>query len=373
MLSTWDDYPIHQDALPMLQPVDGDSTRYDRYFFHGYDVERGAIFVVALGVYPNREIIDAAFVISADGEQRSVFASGRLDARTRTTRVGPITVDVVEPMQRLRVTVNAPDQGLSASLVFTARTVPIQEPRQTLMDRLRVIMDSCRFTQFGGWSGSMSSGGTVFEVDDWAGTRDRSWGIRPLAGATPAAPAVNGSPGIWWTWAPMQFPDRCFHVALSEDPVGLPTMRGSAVAPKLSAGDDPIDASGVLHARDVRASFDWATGTRVVEAAEFTFVQVGGAADVTVNLEPVAKVFMRGAGYLNFDWHQGSWLDEETVGGEHLVHADLDLATDFTLLHVQHVCRVTSSDGEAGVGVLEHLAIGPHAPSGFAEFMDLAT
>ncbi len=369
MLSPWDDYPIHQAALPILQPVDGDTTRYDRYFFHGYDVDRGAIFVVALGVYPNRQIIDAAFVISADGEQRSVFASGRLDAAGRSTRVGPIAVEVDDPLRRLRVRVDAPEQELSADLVFDARTVPVLEPRQTMMDRERVIMDTCRFTQFGTWAGQMASGGVSFEVSAWAGTRDRSWGIRPLSGATPAAPAVAGAAGIWWTWAPLQFEDHCVHVALSEDPAGLPTLRGMAVVQDLGDGDVQGTA-GITHARDVAATFSWVPGTRVARDAEFLLREVGGSDDLLVRLEPVAKVFMRGAGYLNFEWAQGSWHDELAVGGEHLVHDELDPATDFSLLHVQHVCRVTTGAGRDGIGVLEHLAIGPHRPSGFEDVMD---
>lgn len=371
MLSSWDDFPLHQDALPILQPVDGDPTRYDRYFFHGYDVDAGAIFVVALGIYPNREIIDAAFVISQGGAQRSVFASGRLDAATRRTEVGPIRVEVIEPMRTLRVVVDAPEQGLAADVTFTARSVPVLEPRQRLQDRLRVVMDTCRFTQFGGWDGTMRSGEDDFVVRDWDGTRDRSWGIRPLAGATPAAPATGGQPGIFWAWAPVQFPSRSVHVALSEAPDGLPTLVGSAAVARTS-GDDVLPESGglVTHARDVQASFAWIPGTRVARRASFRLVQLGGRDDLTVDLEPVAKVFMRGAGYLNFDWQQGAWHDEVAVGGERLVHGDLDPATDFTLLHVQHVCRVTSSLGEQGVGVLEHLVIGPHLPSGFADIMD---
>ncbi len=362
MLSTWDDYPIHQAALPVLQPVDGDTTRYDRYFFHGYDVERGAIFVVALGIYPNRSIVDAAFVVSADGEQRSVFTSGRM-TQDRATTVGPVTVEIVEPLRTLRVVVDAPEQGLRADLTFTARTAPVQEPRQTMMDRSRIIMDTCRFTQFGSWDGSVRSGDDDFEVRSWSGTRDRSWGIRPLSGATPAAPATDGAAGIWWTWAPIQFDDGCVHVALAEDADGTPTLRGATHVPLLDADTEP------RHARDALMDIDWNGAARVAERARVTLRDRPGEDELQIMLEPVTKVFMRGAGYLNFDWAQGDWKGETEVGGEHLVHADLDPVTDFTLLHVQHVCVATASDGRVGRAVLEHLAIGPHAPSGFDDFM----
>lgn len=128
MLHPHDDLPFHQAAAPVLQTVSGDPNAYDRYFFHGYDADVGLVFVVALGIYPNRQIIDAAFCVAADGHQRSVFASGRL-SRARDTVVGPIRVEVEDPMRVLRVTVDAPSHGLEADLAFHARSAAILEPR----------------------------------------------------------------------------------------------------------------------------------------------------------------------------------------------------------------------------------------------------
>ena len=40
-------------------------------------------------------------------------------------------------------------------------------------------------------------------------------------------------------------------------------------------------------------------------------------------------------------------------------------------LHVQQLCRARMGDRE-GVGVLEQLVLGPHAPSGFRSILDPA-
>lgn len=371
-LSSWDDYAIHQASTPVLQPVTGDPNAYDRYFFHGYDAS-GMIFVVAVGVYPNRGIIDASLCVSRDGVQRSVFSSGRLGDERRTLDVGAFTLEVVEPLDRLRVRVMAPDHGLSADLTFIARTVPLLEPRQTMLDRARLVMDTCRFAQFGRWEGALTVDGEVIQIrpDDVAGTRDRSWGVRPLSGATPQSPSPEVA-GIWWLWAPLQFDDGCVHVALAEDARGVPTVRGMALLDSLGrrtvaqAGDASVE-----HARDVRADVEWEPGTRRARRARVTLDRVGGNPPLTCALEPIGRVFLRGAGYLNFEWPHGGWKDEVAVGGEVLRHADLDPG-DFQSLHVQQVVKVTASDGREGIGVLEQLCIGPHEPSGFIEFADLA-
>ena len=41
-------------------------------------------------------------------------------------------------------------------------------------------------------------------------------------------------------------------------------------------------------------------------------------------------------------------------------------------LHVQQLCRARTGAGE-GLGVLEQLVIGPHAPSGFTSILDPAS
>jgi hypothetical protein len=366
MLHPADDYPLHQAPLPLRQTVSGDPNHYDRYFFHGYDADSGRIFVAALGVYPNRHVIDAAFCVSHDGNQRSVFASGRL-TRERATRIGPITVDVVEPMRRLEVHVDAPAQGLAAELTFEARTAAVQEPRQTMMDRTRLVMDTCRFTQFGRWRGSLRSGEDQVTVtpERWAGTRDRSWGVRPLTGATPAAPATTVG-GIWWLWAPLQLPDRCVHVAIGEDNAGVRTLAGGAVIGDLGSRPAHDADATIEHARSVDYDLTWEPGRRRAQRAIVTLERL----DRTVlryDLEPVGRILMRGAGYTHLEWGHGAWHGEEAVGGEELRHADL-APDDFTGMHVQQVVRVSGAGD--GVGVLEELHLGAHPPTGLTGFVD---
>src|SRR6478609_4414030 len=54
-----------------------------------------------LGKYPNRNVMDAYAGVSRGTEQWTVRASRELAADDRTT-VGPITYEVLEPMQRIR-------------------------------------------------------------------------------------------------------------------------------------------------------------------------------------------------------------------------------------------------------------------------------
>lgn len=367
MLHPHDELPFHQAAAPVLQPATGDPNAYDRYFFHGWDAESGAIFVVALGLYPTRQVVDAAFCMAMDGHQRSVFASGRM-SRERDTAVGPVRVTVDDPMRTLTVAVDAPDQGLEAELRFTARTAAILEPRQTMLDRARVVLDTCRYAQFGRWDGWVRSGDerVAVSADRWGGTRDRSWGVRPLSGATPVAPST-AMPGIFWLWSPLQLEDGCLHLAVQEGADGARQLQAAVRA--TDVGDrPPWDADDTLaNARLVDHAITWEPGRRRAARATWTVAALPHGGLERIELHPVGRVHMRGAGYTHLERGHGAWHGELDVAGEELVHADVD-PWDLTGLHVQHVVRV---DGDRrGAGVLEQLHLGPHAPTGLTGFVD---
>ena len=196
-LTRGDDYPIHQTADPIAY-AGTDRNFYDRYFFNGYalDGDDAGFFAVAFGVYPHLNIADAAFVVIRNGVQIALHASRILHMERMDLAVGPVTIEVVEPLQRLRVRVDAPEQGIHADIVFSARSAPIEEPRFTRRIGPRAFMDYTRLTQNGRYSGWIEVDGVRRSVDGHVGTRDRSWGVRPIGArdaqdiAPPAVAAI---------------------------------------------------------------------------------------------------------------------------------------------------------------------------------------
>src|SRR5919106_1103395 len=165
MLTPFDDYAVHQTSMPVAHPVSGDRNHYDRYFFNGYDVDGGFFFAFALGVYPNRDVIDAAFSVLQGGVQRAVFASGRLPLDHTISRIGPISIEVIEPLRINRVIVDAEHLGIGADLMWEARTIALEDPRQTQIAGVAVAQDSTRLTQYGTWEGTIEAGGNRIAVD----------------------------------------------------------------------------------------------------------------------------------------------------------------------------------------------------------------
>jgi hypothetical protein len=368
MLTPYDDFPVHQTAEPVAVPASGDPNHYDRYFFNGYTGDGNVFFAAAMGHYPNRGVIDAAFSVVTAGIQRSVFASGLMPL-DRSTAVGPIGVEVEEPLRRLRLVVAPNDFGLTADLVFDARTAAVAEPRTTAINGTRRTMDTTRLTQWGSWSGQLSVDGGLVSLgtDAVLGTRDRSWGQRGIGPQAPTnfPPAL---PQIFWLWAPLHFDDLCTHLALFEHADGHRWLEQGLVVPVLGAGQPTWgDTVVVEHLAGVDYDIEWQEGTRTAARASLELRHRTGTSD-TIELEPLVTFRMRGIGYFHPVWGHGANHGTLEVGGESLVLSDVD-PLDPTCIHVQTLCRARYAD-RLGVGVLEQLAFGDHAPSGLRGMVD---
>jgi ectoine hydroxylase-related dioxygenase (phytanoyl-CoA dioxygenase family) len=98
VLTKGDEYPIHQTPEPIAFSG-SDRNFYDRYFFCGAQADGGAYFAVAFGVYPHLNVMDAHFsLLGKDGVQRSIHASRVLDMERMNLSVGPISIEVIEPL-----------------------------------------------------------------------------------------------------------------------------------------------------------------------------------------------------------------------------------------------------------------------------------
>jgi hypothetical protein len=370
VLNRQDDFPIHQTPDPVAAPTTGDRNAYDRYFFNGYSRDGALYFAAAMGLYPNRSVLDASFSVVREGVQTSVHASRRAPLERTETRAGPIAIEVLTPMRSHRLTVADNEAGVRAELTFTARTVAVEEPRFTRRTGTRVRMDSTRFTQWGSWQGFVQVGGERIEIDSSQvlGTRDRSWGIRPVGEQEGGAPGAL--PQFFWLWAPLHFPELCAHFDVIEDGEGRVENSNGSIVPLLSdPADEVIDYGEIIATKMESVSYRirWRPGTRRAESAEIALVPFRGDQRL-ISLEPMLTFQMLGIGYLHPEWGHGLWKGEEVVGCEQWKLADLN-PLDPRHIHIQELCRARM-DGHEGIGILEQLVIGPHQPSGFEGLFD---
>jgi hypothetical protein len=361
MLTRADDFPIHQRPEP-IACAGKDRNFYDRYFFNGYANQSQRFFALALGVYPNRNVMDASFCVIDEGIQHNLRASRHLGCERMNTRVGPISLEVLEPLKSLRIVVDENVHGIKADLTFASRAVALEEPRFTRELGPGLLMDYTRLTQNGCYLGSIELKGKRLEItpEMWLGTRDRSWGIRPVGKSDDTSQQALLLQ-FYWLWAPVNFEDCITLYDINADEKGHPWHTHGVMAPIQGGGPETMEA--------VSSRVRFRSGTRHAESAEIHFHRKSGER-LVLHFDPQYQFYMSGLGYLHPEWGHGVDKGELAVAYDSIELATVDEAAPLCL-HVQAVSRVRMGRKE-GLGVLEQLILGPHAPSGFKALFDMA-
>ena len=359
VLSRGDDYPIHQTPEPVAY-AGTDRNFYDRYFFNGYAPDGSGFFAAALGIYPHLDIIDAHFTVVRNGVQHCIHASAELRMERMAMEVGPFSVEIVEPLQVLRLRLE-PVDGMAADITFTGRAFPIEEPRFTHRIGPRAFMDYTRLTQNGRYTGWIEVDGDRQDLAEGSlGTRDRSWGIRPIGARDPQPMPGAPLPGFFWQWTPINFPAGSLFFHVNNDEQGEAWNTRAAWAGEGALPSEVEEGHGSMRTR-------LEPGTRWPAGGTLSLALRGAPEQVT--FEPLGRFQMRGLGYTSPEWGHGMYHGPLKVEREDIDLDELDpLAPEN--LHVQVPVRVTGSDGSAGIGVFEQLIIGRFAPLGLKEFLD---
>ncbi len=209
-LSSWDDYPVHQAAEFIAHPATSDRNFYDRYYFNMHPSSGEWFAIFGYGQYPNLGVVDAFIDVRHGGSQHVVRASAPLVDRGDLS-VGPFRVEVLEPLRRLRVVVEPTEHSVAMDVTWDGHVPAMAEPRQYMRSKGKVVFDTQRLAQTGCWSGTLSVGGVDLPVtpDRCWGTRDRSWGVRPVG--EPETDGIRQGElvlGGMWNYFPMQFDDH---------------------------------------------------------------------------------------------------------------------------------------------------------------------
>lgn len=372
MITSFDDFCIHQTVEPINQPASSDRNFYDRYWMNGFDIGGSFMFEMGLAAYPNRRVMDGHFAVLIDGVQHMFHGSRRAPKDRADLSVGPMRLEILQPLRSFRVILAPNETGIECDLTFTARTAPEEEPRSTLYDDGRLMMSTTRFTQLGCWQGVVKVNGRRIEVNQKTtlGARDKSWGIRPVGEPEGGAPSTElREPRVYWVWAPLDFGDFCTQFNTFEEANGKPTQLAACRMPAYATPAD-IPPVGVHEAEPMataRHRIHWQPGTRWAAAAEIDLVGKDDAVQ-TIHIEPLLTFCVSGVGYHHPEWGHGMWKGEEVIAGERWVMADLD-PLDYRNIHVHQAVRATLGD-RVGYGTFETLCLGRHEPSGFQGFLD---
>ncbi|MDG2004782.1 MAG: hypothetical protein P8J20_15780 [Novosphingobium sp.] len=361
MLTKADEYPIHQTPDPIAFSGT-DRNFYDRYFFNGHSRDGDVFFGAAMGIYPHLNIIDAGFSVRIGEMQYNLRGSRHLNMERMDTFVGPIRIEVIEPLHSLRLIVEDNEHGICADLNYTGRHFPLEEKRTTKRIGPRTLQDLTRMTQMGRYTGWVRAGGQEISFTDAQpalGVRDRSWGVRPIGTRDPQAPVPAQEMQVWWYWLPVHFDDGVMLFFLNEDGEGKAWNQGLLTC---ADGGEPV------HWEQSKLDVELKPGTRWPTHAT-VYARDEAGQNCTIAIEPGANFFMSGLGYMHPEWNHGMNKGEFALGYDEIRTAQVEIYGP-PYQHAQSFAQVTvtSEDGKArrGVGAFEYIIIGRHAPSGLS-------
>lgn len=362
-----DDFPYHQGLMPLHIPATSDSHYQDGYYFAFF--RPGRHVFCGLRLHPNNNVMDAYAGVVDGGEQRDVRMTRALLPRHGDLEVGPLRVEIVEPMVRQRLVLDDNPTGLAFDVEFTA-SVPVSVEHIPAQYRFgRLFNHVLRYSQVNRAHGTMVLDGEETTVDDWFGCRDHSWGIRstfgphvPIRGITPEDAPLD--PRAIRLWVPFDAGDHggFFHGHADRD-------------------GNTLDFEGEIHFPDrsvtlVEARHDlrYHEGTRRLAGGHVVLVDTDGDEHEYDFEEACHPSHPQGYGYTR-GWsdggqhgvYRGEYYQEEdrfrvddpttTLGPEH-VPAERRLgATEFvsTFTHV--------ASGASGMAHVEHMVYGDHQPT----------
>ena len=234
-LTALDEYFVHQIPEPLPNVFTHHEHWRESLFFvlhprHGL----GDVVILTMAHFPARAELDALQLGTIGGTPTMARHARPAGNDPHTFVAGPVRIDVVEPFRTVRLHVDdVPEAPVALDLTFTARTAAYGLRRGTMRAGHELIWDQSHMLQSGTYRGTFTHDGRTYEVDDWWGQRDHSWGIR------------NHARCPFWMWLAVQLPDGMLGVWHWELANGARIYTDGCFAP--ADGSDPIPVVDIQH------------------------------------------------------------------------------------------------------------------------------
>lgn len=214
-LTLMDEYPRHQVG-GTFDTVVSDSVHWnDGFYFTLGDQSTGTTLFAAIRLYPNTDVMDAFACATTGNMQHNARWSRRLRPNNDDISVGPLSLEIIEPLRTLRLRCDDNEFGITFDTTWTGLHEPHLEDRIVRYSGGRKVYDRTNYDQCCEVTGTLTVAGTTVDVNErtWIGVRDHSWGMGRTGGAAASsiAPVTERDPRRGFAmrqWTMMRMPDR---------------------------------------------------------------------------------------------------------------------------------------------------------------------
>jgi hypothetical protein len=323
-----DEYPFHQIVESFAGAATGDPSWNDGHYFGVADHDGRVCLTASVRLYPNNDVMDGFVCLRHRGRQYNVRVSRRLRPDMERLQVGPLGIEILDPLRSMRLFLEPNDRGISMDLECTSTTVAARSPVETTRIDGRLVSERTTYELVGSVRGIVRVGDEEYRLDDESASffRNHSWGMHPGRGGPRhyVAPGKSSrrTPGLR-QWVLFRMPEYGGHFFV--DPSGRRASgRGVLMYP-----DRLVD----LH--DIRSELDFHEGGRRMSGGKVVFADADERSH-EYRVEDLGWVYCQGGGYFG-GWNDG--LGQGVFRGDNYAEGEV--------WDVSHPTTVVDEDGRA--------------------------
>lgn len=314
MLLRLDEFPYHQVTDTFAAVAGSDPSWNDGHYVCAADQAGRIAFTSNVRLYANNDVLDGFVCLRHAGRQYNVRLSRRLRPEMDHLGVGPLRLEIVEPLERVRLVLERNDLGIRLDVTCHTAKVPYMGPVEVRRIDGRLLSERATYEITGEAEGWVEVGGERIELgrETTSFFRNHSWGYQPPRGGPRlyGAPTPNKRvPGLR-QWVLFHLPDPSGGHAgfFFTDPSG----RAAAGRGAILHDDRIVPVVGIEH------ELEFHDGGRRVRAGTFRLTDIEGVVR-DYSFTDLGWVYCQGGGYFGgFDdgLGQGVYRGEQHAEGE---------------------------------------------------------
>lgn len=290
VLVGFDEYPLHQVTASFAGVAASDPSWNDGHYVCVADQAGTVALTSNLRLYSNTDVMDGFICVRHDGRQHNIRVSRRLRPAVDELAVGPLRIELVEPMKALRLVLDDNAFGIALDVLCRGATLPYEDPIEVNRIDGRLVGERMTYELTGKCTGWVHVGDTRHELsaDTSAFFRNHSWGLQPGRGGPKlyAAPTSGGGrrvPGVR-QWVLFDMPEHGGFYFV--DPSGRAASGKGAL----------MYADRVVPVTAVDTDLDFYPGGRRLRAGRFRLTDAEGS-ERDYEVTDLGWVYCQGGGY----------------------------------------------------------------------------
>jgi hypothetical protein len=180
VLLGFDEYPYHQITETFAGVAGSDPQWNDGHYICAAD-EAGTVALTSnVRLYSNNDVLDGFVCLRHSGRQHNLRLSRRLRPDLQTLGVGPLRMEIVEPLEVVRLILEPNERGIALDLTCRTVGVPYMGPIEITRVDGRLMSERATYELAGRCSGVVEVDGERIELDEGSASffRNHSWGAQ---------------------------------------------------------------------------------------------------------------------------------------------------------------------------------------------------